>query len=58
MRAVEVKIHNFRSVHDAAIQFEPLSLIAGANNSGKSNVIDAIRLFYGELKWLSGVRSH
>jgi putative ATP-dependent endonuclease of OLD family len=51
MRAVEVKIHNFRSVHDAAIQFEPLSLIAGANNSGKSNVIDAIRLFYGELKW-------
>jgi len=45
MRAVEVKIHNFRSVHDAAIQFEPLSLIAGANNSGKSNVIDAIRLF-------------
>jgi hypothetical protein len=25
--------------------------MAGANNSGKSNVIDAIRLFYGELKW-------
>jgi len=54
MRAVEVQIHNFRSIHDAAIQFEPLSLIAGANNSGKSNVIDAIRLFYGELKWDKG----
>jgi hypothetical protein len=51
MRAVEVIVHNFRSVHDAAIQLEPLSLIAGANNSGKSNIIDAIRLFYGELKW-------
>jgi hypothetical protein len=51
MRVVEVKIHNFRSIHDAAIQLEPLSLIAGANNSGKSNIIDAIRLFYGELKW-------
>jgi hypothetical protein len=51
MRVVEVKIHNFRSIHDAAIQLEPLSLMAGANNSGKSNVIDAIRLFYGELKW-------
>lgn len=51
MRAVEVQIHNFRSIHDATIQLETLSLMAGANNSGKSNVIDAIRLFYGEFKW-------
>jgi putative ATP-dependent endonuclease of the OLD family len=51
MRAVEVKIHNFRSIHDAVIRREPLLLIAGANNAGKSNVVDAIRLFYGELKW-------
>lgn len=51
MRAVELQIHNFRSIHDAIIRLEPLSLIAGANNAGKSNVIDAIRLFYGDLKW-------
>lgn len=51
MRAVELKIHNFRSVHNATIRLEPLSLIAGANNAGKSNVVDAIRLFYGDLKW-------
>ncbi len=51
MRAVEVQVHNFRSIHDATIRFEPLSLIAGANNAGKSNVVDAIRLFYGDLKW-------
>ena len=51
MRALEVKIHNFRSIHDAEIRLEPLSLLAGANNSGKSNVIDAIRIFYGDLKW-------
>lgn len=54
MRAIEVKIHNFRSVHDATIRLETLSLIAGANNAGKSNVIDAIRLFYGDLKWDDG----
>jgi len=54
VRAVEVQIHNFRSVHDATIRLEPLSLIAGANNAGKSNVIDAIRLFYGDLKWDDG----
>ena len=51
MRAVEVRIHNFRSIHDSTLQLEPLSLIAGANNAGKSNVIDAIRMFYGDLKW-------
>ena len=51
MRAVELKIHNFRSIHDATIRLEPLSLIAGANNTGKSNVVDAIRAFFGELKW-------
>lgn len=51
MRAVEIRIHNFRSIHDATIKLEPLSLIAGANNAGKSNVIDAIRLFYGDPKW-------
>ena len=51
MRAVEIKIHGFRSIHDATIRLEPLSLIAGANNAGKSNVVDAIRLFYGDLKW-------
>lgn len=54
MRAVEVKVHNFRSIHDATIRLEPLSLLAGANNSGKTNIIDAIRLFYGDLKWDEG----
>lgn len=51
MQALEIKIHNFRSIHDATIRLEALSLIAGANNAGKSNIIDAIRLFYGDLKW-------
>lgn len=51
MKAVEIKIHNFRSILDATIRLEPLSLIAGANNAGKSNVVDAIRLFYSDLKW-------
>ncbi|MBL8087444.1 MAG: AAA family ATPase [Chthonomonas sp.] len=51
MHALEVTIHNFRSIHHAVIRLESLSLIAGANNAGKSNIIDAIRLFYGEIKW-------
>lgn len=52
MRATEVTIHNFRSIHEATIGLEEISLLAGANNAGKSNVIDAIRLFYSDsLKW-------
>lgn len=51
MRAVQVQIHNVRSIKDATVDVQDLSLLAGANNSGKSNVIDAIRLFYADLKW-------
>lgn len=46
-----MQIHNIRSINDATIDLRDLSLLAGANNAGKSNVIDAIRLFYAELKW-------
>lgn len=51
MRAVELQIHNVRSVHDATVHLQNVSLVVGANNAGKSNVIDAIRLFYADLKW-------
>ena len=46
MRAVSIKIHNFRSFADAEIALTPYSLLVGVNNSGKSNLIDAIRVFY------------
>lgn len=52
MRAIQVQIHNIRSIQDATLGLESISLLAGANNAGKSNVIDAIRLFYADLKWV------
>jgi putative ATP-dependent endonuclease of OLD family len=52
MRVIEIQIHNFRSIADVTIMLREISLLAGANNSGKSNVIDAIRMFYGDLKWV------
>ncbi|RIJ60535.1 ATP-dependent nuclease [Clavibacter phaseoli] len=51
MRAVQLEIHNVRSIHDVTIDLRDLSILAGANSAGKSNVVDAIRLFYGDLKW-------
>jgi len=52
MRIREIHIHNFRSIADQTIKFGNYSLLIGANNSGKSNVIDAVRAFYEkELKF-------
>lgn len=53
MRISSVKVHNFRSVPEAAICLYDYSLLIGANNVGKSNVIDAIRAFYGHHKYTS-----
>ena len=46
MRIAKLTIHNFRSVADATIYLGDYSLTIGANNSGKSNVMDALRVFY------------
>lgn len=41
-----VTIHNFRSIADGTFGMGNYSLLIGANNSGKSNVVDALRIFY------------
>ena len=41
-----VTIHNFRSIADGTFGMGDYSLLIGANNSGKSNVVDALRIFY------------
>lgn len=46
MKLVHVAIHNFRGIIDAEMTFHPYTLIVGANNSGKSTIIDCIRAFY------------
>ncbi len=46
MRLINVKIHNFRGILDEDINLQRYSLLVGANNSGKSSVIDAVRAFY------------
>jgi putative ATP-dependent endonuclease of OLD family len=48
MKAIELKIHNFRSICDATITLDECSILVGANNSGKSATIDAVRAFYGK----------
>ena len=42
-----LRLRNFKSFADAQASFGPLTLLAGANASGKSNVLDALRLLRG-----------
>ncbi|MDC6130734.1 ATP-dependent nuclease [Burkholderia gladioli] len=46
MKLTKVQIHNFRAIHDATFVMKSYGLLVGANNAGKSSVIDAIRAFY------------
>jgi putative ATP-dependent endonuclease of OLD family len=51
MFASQIRIHNFRSYTDATVDFYPYGLLAGKNNCGKSNLVDAVRVFYEDLKY-------
>jgi putative ATP-dependent endonuclease of OLD family len=51
MKLRRLRIHNFRSVIDADIEVHDYTMIVGANNAGKSNVLAALRAFYEDVKW-------
>ena len=51
MQITTVTIHNFRSLNDVQFNLRDYSLLIGANNSGKTNVIDALRVFYDKPKF-------
>lgn len=51
MKIQQIQIHNFRSILDVTIQTNDYTLLVGANNAGKSNVMNALRIFYDDLKW-------
>lgn len=46
MQILDITIHNFRSIAHCTFNLGDYSLMVGANNSGKSNVMDALRIFY------------
>lgn len=51
MKLRRLRIHNFRSIIDADIEVHDYTMIVGANNAGKSNVLAALRAFYEDYKW-------
>jgi predicted ATP-dependent endonuclease of OLD family len=55
MKIASITVHNFRSIDEVTLNLGDYSLLVGENNSGKSNVIDSIRVFYEKgLKYQPG----
>ncbi|MGR0481181.1 MAG: ATP-dependent nuclease [Candidatus Electronema sp. V4] len=52
MKLRQITIHNFRSVLDVEIEAHDYMLLVGANNAGKSTILNALRTFYDDAKWL------
>lgn len=46
MKIKSVRIHNFRSIKDNIFNMYDYSLLIGENNSGKTNIMTALRVFY------------
>ena len=40
----QIRIKNFRCYEDHTVNFKPISIVVGQNNSGKSTLIEALRL--------------
>ncbi|MBU2523114.1 MAG: AAA family ATPase [Nanoarchaeota archaeon] len=51
MKIKTIALHNFRSIKEQTFNLGDYSLLIGANNSGKTNVIDALRIFYEKEKF-------
>jgi len=49
MKVREVKIKNFRSIHDLTVNFSNFAVLIGRNNSGKTSILDAIRVVFENL---------
>ena len=48
MKIKSIEIHNFRSIKNARFDPYDYAVLLGANNSGKSNVLTALRIFYDD----------
>lgn len=54
IKAIEIRY--LRSIHRLRVPAGPLTVLSGANDAGKSNILKALNLFFnGEVDWLSDV---
>ncbi|MCH1542886.1 MAG: ATP-binding protein, partial [Alphaproteobacteria bacterium] len=49
MKISQIRIANFRSIKDMTIDAHSYTSILGSNGAGKSNVLRALNVFFGEI---------
>lgn len=55
VRVTEIRVSNFRSLVDVAVQLDDLTILVGANNAGKTSFLDAMYAAVGAGRRLLGV---
>src|ERR1700734_1607274 len=58
MRIIDLTIKNFRGVREAYVRFGTHSVLIGANNCGKTTLIEALTLLFGRDKLVRGLTEH
>lgn len=51
MKIKSLIVHNFRSIKHTTFDLNDYTCFVGANNSGKTNLMNAIRVFYEDIKF-------
>ncbi len=58
MEIASLKIENFRGVQEGMIRFSPHTVLVGANNCGKTTVIEALALLFGRDRMVRQLTEH
>ncbi|WP_282950276.1 MULTISPECIES: AAA family ATPase [unclassified Sphingopyxis] len=58
MEIASLKIENFRGVQNGTVRFSPHTVLVGANNCGKTTVIEALALLFGRDRMIRSLTEH
>lgn len=58
MEIASLKIENFRGIQNGIIRFSPHTVLVGANNCGKTTVIEALALLFGRDRMIRQLTEH
>lgn len=50
MKIKNLEISNWRSIKSLHLELQDLAIFIGQNNNGKSNILNALLFFFGEIK--------
>jgi putative ATP-dependent endonuclease of OLD family len=58
MEIASLRLKNFRGVREGVMRFSPHTVLVGANNCGKTTVIEALALLFGRDRMIRQLTEH